>query len=94
MQKSAAILLDVWAAGFPEGMMPVVIECVGSWPDVSRLGELKDTDLQAQIDELDKIMPAWYSEEQKTVYRLSLERKGDWVISTVDLRKESAVGSL
>jgi len=85
VQRAAEAVLDEWTKQFPSGMQPVVEACSKPWPDSALAGKTSESLLQARIDDLDKIMPAWYTAEDRAVYRSSMERRDAWIVSKVHL---------
>jgi hypothetical protein len=86
VRHAARVLEDQWALGFPDGLQPVVESCLGSWPRTDEVASASPEFLQQRIDALDQIQPAWYLEEDRRFYRLSMERGGTWIVSSVALR--------
>jgi hypothetical protein len=87
VRNASRVLDDQWTLGFPNGLQPVVDSCLDSWPSTREVTSVSPEFLQQKIDALDQIQPAWYSEEDRRFYRLSMERAGTWIVSSVVLRR-------
>jgi NitT/TauT family transport system ATP-binding protein len=85
VSRAAEALLAALEAGFPSGIQPVVQECWDGWTGLSGLPPLSNDDVERRVRELDRAMPAWYSDEDRAIYRLSMENRNAWIISLVDL---------
>jgi len=85
VRVTAQTLITEWKRGFPNGLQPVVEASRADWPALDQINGMSDTTLQAEIDRLDRIMPAWYDDEDRRIYRLSMERKDSWLVGKVRL---------
>jgi hypothetical protein len=83
VRKASRVLDNQWTLGFPDGLQPVANICLESWPSTDEVASVPSEFLQHKIDALDQIQPAWYSEEDRRFYRLSMERAGTWIVSSV-----------
>ena len=83
VSRTARLLLEAWDGGFPSGIESIAIACEEAWP-VPPIGfEVPDDQLQVEVERLDQIMPAWYTQHDRMLYRISLERKRAWLIDKV-----------
>lgn len=83
---AASALLRSWDAGFPNGLNPVIKSCFERWPDTSEVSAISDERLKQLTDEMESSLPASISEREKMLYRLYLERSGEWkVLANVSL---------
>lgn len=74
----ARATLYEWERHFPDGLVPVVKIAQEMWPQPSTVSS---AELTRRMEVLDTTMPAWYSEEDLSIYRAELEGSGNWVIA-------------
>lgn len=79
VRRTAASLLGALREQFPAGLDPVVEEASDGWPDLADSSD--ERELQNRVAELDRSMPAWYSNEDRAIYRRSLEERNAWLIT-------------
>lgn len=85
--QAAKALEEAWDNGFSEGLQRVTAVCKASWPDAPAFAATSAELLRARISALDLIQPAWYTTEDRALYRLSMERADTWLIADVVLGK-------
>ncbi len=80
VRDAAHALLEVWDAGFPNGLNPVIHACRQGWPDTSRVREISVDTLKEITGKMNASLPAWLTERDRSMYRLYLERQGEWQV--------------
>jgi hypothetical protein len=92
VRVTAESLIAEWKQKFLNGLQPIVEASQADWPTLVPRSTMSDTALQGEIERLDRIMPAWYDDEDRRLYRLSMERKDVWLIGKVHLMDRSRDG--
>ena len=83
VRRTAEALLVALRSHFPLGIRPVVEAASQEWPSVA--GPINADELRTRVAELDRSMPAWYSNEDRAMYRRSLEERDAWLIPYAQL---------
>lgn len=81
-------LLGEWDLRFPNGLQPVVQLAEAAWPAAASRN-VSDEQIKERMHTLDTLMPAWYSEEDRTFYRAKLERAGGWLVGMANLTPQT-----
>ena len=71
-------LLDQWRKGFPNGLSEVARKALNAWKQVSDTNRDSDAQLRRKVGALSKRLPATLSKGELAMYRLYLERMGEW----------------
>ena len=86
-RTAASRLLEAWDEGFCNGLEPVVSAAYASWPTTEGLGTLAEEKLESLVADIDTRLPTCWSERERRIYRLHMERKGIWgVLERVSLK--------
>lgn len=80
VRVAAQTLLAQWNSGFTEEFAPVVRKALAEWPTTEELRHYSEEDLAQRIEQLSKRLPATLSRDELALYRLYLERQGQWTI--------------
>jgi hypothetical protein len=78
VRDAARFLLSAWDAHFPRGLDPVVRICCAGWSGTSSVAAISGARLKELMDQMSCRLPASMSDRERSLYRLYLERAGDW----------------
>lgn len=79
VRRTAEALLAAFRNRFPNGITSVVDAASQGWPQMRQ--SLSEDELKLRVAELDRSMPAWYTDEERAIYKRSLEDRNAWLIS-------------
>ena len=80
VRSTASALIESFDAGFPEGVDPVFRCCLRDWPSTEGIRDIPDQRLSEIIADIARLLPATLNERELRLYRLFLERRGEWGI--------------
>jgi len=70
--------LEEDASGYPNGLKPVVVTALDSWPSTRAVRSLGNDEVDRLVAAMDDKVPAMLTPYDRKVYRLKLEREGIW----------------
>jgi hypothetical protein len=84
---AAGALRQEWDCGFRIGLDPVVRCCLREWPDTANARNISPSALDEIVRAMNEVLPGAFTERERRLYRLNLERQGEWaVLGRVRLR--------
>ncbi len=75
---AAGALIVARDAAFVNGLNDVIHAGRREWPDTSDINSISKEKLDAEVAPLNKILPALWTNHQRKIYRLFLERSESW----------------
>lgn len=75
---AARSLVEAWKSNFKFGLNSVVQSCLEGWPSTADVQSVADIELNEIIRVMNKTLPSMLTERDRSLYRLYLERKGEW----------------